>query len=367
MKNQVSARNSFKFSLVSLAAYAARLGKSLFFAVRSIYIERMHQGILGFDIGGANLKAAHSNGVAMSLAFELWKHPARLADALVRLAELLPAFDSLAVTMTGELCDCFATKRDGVRAIMQGVQAAFPAAPVSYWALEGRFVDFDTAWMHPLQLAAANWLATAHLVGDLFPREHVLLVDAGSTTTDILFIRQGLPEPRGFTDAARMAVGELVYTGARRTPICALLNDVAAELFATTGDAYVLLGLIPERPDDTDTADGRPMTQASAHARLARMRCGDADSMSITEARQLAQQALQVQWSRVASAIAQVCADRPSVERVVIAGSGEILARAAIARSAWRETSISPLSETLGSALSAAACAYAVARLAVHL
>jgi len=36
-----------------------------------------------------------------------------------------------------------------------------------------------------------------------------------------------------------MRTGELVYTGIRRTPICAVLNrDVAAELFATMLDAY---------------------------------------------------------------------------------------------------------------------------------
>ena len=31
--------------------------------------------ILGLDIGGANLKAAHTDGTARSVAFPLWKHP----------------------------------------------------------------------------------------------------------------------------------------------------------------------------------------------------------------------------------------------------------------------------------------------------
>ncbi len=324
---------------------------------------RMQQRILGLDIGGANLKAAHSDGAAHAMPFALWKHPDGLTNALTHLARHLPAFDSIAVTMTGELCDCFATKRDGVQAIVRSVRGAFPSVPTYYWTLDGRFLDFDVAMTQPLSLAAANWLATTYLVSNLFPHGNTLLVDAGSTTTDILFIRQGLPEPRGFTDTERMVAGELIYTGARRTPICALLDDVAAELFATTDDAYVLLGITPERPEDTDTADGRPMTQANAHARLARMRCGDAESISLSETYQLAERALRVQWSRVAAAITRVCADRPAVERFVIAGSGEVLARLGIEQLGWPAIPFESLSERLSPELSVAACAYAVARL----
>src|SRR5207248_174454 len=122
----------------------------------------------------------------------------------------------------------------------------------------------------PLQVAAANWLALAHFVARLFPHETVLLIDTGSTTTDIVFLNHGVPEPRGLSDPERLASGELVYTGVRRTPICAVLGmAVAAEFFATMQDAYIYLGLTPANPADCDTADGRPATRANARARLA--------------------------------------------------------------------------------------------------
>src|SRR5581483_10934353 len=38
--------------------------------------------VLGLDIGGANLKAAHSTGQAASVPFALWRDPERLADQL---------------------------------------------------------------------------------------------------------------------------------------------------------------------------------------------------------------------------------------------------------------------------------------------
>ena len=66
--------------------------------------------VLGLDIGGANLKAAHSDGSARAIAFPLWKHPERLTAELATLCATMPPNDLLAVTMTGELCDCFETR-----------------------------------------------------------------------------------------------------------------------------------------------------------------------------------------------------------------------------------------------------------------
>src|SRR5947209_944518 len=79
--------------------------------------------ILGLDIGGANLKAAHTSGVARTIPFALWKHPEGLAAELARLRAGMPPHDFLAITMTGELCDCFPTRRAGVAAILQSALA----------------------------------------------------------------------------------------------------------------------------------------------------------------------------------------------------------------------------------------------------
>ena len=84
--------------------------------------------------------------------------------------------------------------------------------------------------------------------------------------------------PLGRTDPERLQSGALVYTGARRTPVCAVLGGtahpplrVAAEWFATMLDVYLLLGDIRENELDTNTADGRPATRAAAAARIS---CG---------------------------------------------------------------------------------------------
>ena len=77
--------------------------------------------IIGLDIGGANLKAATSDGTAASRAFEIWKAPERLAEELQEVLSLLPAADALAVTMTAELADCFETKAQGVAQVLNAV------------------------------------------------------------------------------------------------------------------------------------------------------------------------------------------------------------------------------------------------------
>src|ERR1019366_543214 len=146
--------------------------------------------ILGLDIGGANLKAAHSNGIARTIAFPLWRQPERLTGELKRLCATMPTYDRLAVTMTGELCDCFATKREGVRAILQGVRDMAGTMSLRIWSLQKRFLDWHEAWDNPLQVAAANWLAQAVFVGQEFSTETVLLIDTGSTTTDLVFLNR---------------------------------------------------------------------------------------------------------------------------------------------------------------------------------
>jgi (4-(4-[2-(gamma-L-glutamylamino)ethyl]phenoxymethyl)furan-2-yl)methanamine synthase len=320
--------------------------------------------ILGLDIGGANLKAAHTSGVARTVPFALWKHPQGLAAELARLRAAMPAHELLAITMTGELCDCFPTRRAGVAAILQSAVAAAGHTPMQVWSTRGRFVSAAEAGADPLSVAAGNWLALAHWVARRFADERVLLIDTGSTTTDIVYLNRGVPEPRCLSDAERLLSGELVYTGVRRTPICAVLGTqcaVAAEFFATMLDAYVFVGLLPENPDDSDTADGRPMTRPCAHARLARMRCADVETFTEAHAHLLADEALRTQWLVVLQACGRVLSDKPEVQRVVVSGSGEIVGRNAARR---LDRTLTSLADLLGRACSEAACAFAVAALA---
>jgi probable H4MPT-linked C1 transfer pathway protein len=321
----------------------------------------MSDAVLGLDVGGANLKAAHTDGTARSRPFALWKEPAALADRLRSLCGDFPAFDRVAVTMTGELCDCFATRREGVCQILDAVAAVMPRDAVSVYRTDGLFANWDEAHSQPLAVAATNWLALAVFAGRYASTGSALLVDIGSTTADLIPLRDGVPTPTGRTDADRLASGELVYTGVRRTPACALLGGGgAAEFFATTFDVYLLLELLPEDPADVDTADGRPATKAHAHGRLARMLCGDAESIARAKAVGLAKRLSRLQQNLLDAAARRIASERGPPEALIIGGSGEFLARLAFA---GHEGPLVSLAEQLGPERSAAACAYAAAML----
>src|SRR6188508_841938 len=96
---------------------------------------------LGLDIGGANLKAATAAGWARSVPFALWRDPEGLAAALAELLRSAPAADRLAVTMTGELCDCFRTKQEGVLHILRAVREAANGREICVYLVNGRFAS----------------------------------------------------------------------------------------------------------------------------------------------------------------------------------------------------------------------------------
>jgi uncharacterized hydantoinase/oxoprolinase family protein len=186
-----------------------------------------------------------------------------------------------------------------------------------------------------------------------------------------------------------MQTSELIYTGARRTPVCAVLGSmVAAEFFATALDAYLLLGKVAEDPADGDTADGRPATKAHAHARLAHMLGGDAETIPLAKAVSLAEELMHHQIRLIEYGILQAIGrlsdqtqhDRPKNPiTFILSGSGEFIGRELFTRdfkcqanlkyTTWERVDVKnvrSLADQLGPDVSACAPAYAVAVLAAE-
>jgi probable H4MPT-linked C1 transfer pathway protein len=307
--------------------------------------------VFGVDVGGANLKAVYGND-ARSREFALWKEPKRLESELRQLVQSW-SWKQVAVTMTGELCDCFATKREGVTAIAEAAFKVF-GPETRFWRIDGRFSDFQETVADPLPCAAANWLALATVAARLCPDG--VLVDVGSTTCDIVRLREGRPSPRGLTDTARLQSGELIYTGARRTPVCAILGgDGMAEFFATTLDVNLVLGHFVDDPHDLSTADGRPATRPFALARLARMIGGDIESLAESEIVALARSIRDRQVGQIRHSLLEIAQD---CRTVVAAGSGISYVREAASGFQFLD-----LEQLWGVGASHAACARAVAEL----
>ncbi len=326
---------------------------------------------LGIDVGGANLKAAHQNGEAKTTPFAVWREPERLSEAVAELVSDFAPFDRVAATMTAELCDCYATKREGVLSIVDALARVFGHAPVSYWGTDGRFHGADEIRGQPLLAAASNWVALATVAARLVGDAPAILIDIGGTTTDLIPLANGRVAARGRTDLERLRTDELVYAGVTRTPICALATELsfqgwrtglAAELFATTRDVYLLLGDLEPNADDVTTADGRPSTPEAAHDRLARMVGADRETCARTDAEDLARAVDRLLVERLTEAARRVGAARVAV----VSGSGEFLARRVATSLLGDDGVVHSLASLWGRGASEAACAHALVRIALE-
>ncbi|MCQ8105698.1 H4MPT-linked C1 transfer pathway protein [Methylomonas sp. SURF-2] len=245
----------------------------------------MQKNIIGWDIGGAHVKAALVNqcGEVIRVIQQpcpLWKGLAYLRRTVAAILAALPEHgDSHAVTMTGELADCFSDREHGVRSIIQTMKDSLPANRLLLYAGSKGFVEADKVeTRHYACIASANWIATAELAAQRIERG--LLVDIGSTTTDILLLEQHALRALGYSDYQRLVTGELVYTGIVRTAVMAVTQQaefngqsmgLMGEYFANMADVYRLTGDLNEAHDQCDTADGAEKTPVASARRLSRM------------------------------------------------------------------------------------------------
>jgi probable H4MPT-linked C1 transfer pathway protein len=253
--------------------------------------------------------------------------------------------------------------------VLDCLKSCFPH-PASYvWSLSGEFVLLNEARTRPLEFAAANWLATAQWIARQFPNG--LLVDVGSTTTDILPILDGQVCVSGRTDLARLSSGELVYTGVLRTNLAAIVQSVpiagafcrvASEYFAVSGDVHLILGHLHPQDYTCATPDGQPPSVDSACKRVARLVCADTEMLAAAEINGLAQFINNQQIHQICDGLNQVLSRLPRLRNypVIVLGSGAFLGAEA-ARNAGLE--IRELASDWGREASAVAASLAVAHL----
>ncbi|PPC93409.1 MAG: hypothetical protein CTY33_08240 [Methylotenera sp.] len=305
----------------------------------------MRKGTIGWDVGGAHLKAAHLNNAGKLLRViqvpcALWRGLAELEKAIEAiLRKLSTDHVNHAITMTGELVDLFANRKEGVLAISRVMEKYLTDEKYFYTgALQADYQGFTSAAylaQHWQAIASANWLASAAYVASrMYSMQispYALLVDIGSTTTDFVVLKDYQPVCKGYTDAERLQSGELVYTGVIRTPLMAVsrhvtfagqLTSTAAEYFATTADVYRLTGELLADDDMADTADGKDKTLAASARRIARMIGRDADEAGLTSWVALAQSFRTAQFERLRDTVIHHVANFPDQAVFTLVGAG---------------------------------------------
>lgn len=292
--------------------------------------------VLGWDLGGAHLKGAvvDEQGrvvLVRQLSCPLWRGLEHFHDAAAQLLETAgeAAPGRHAVTLTGELVDLFESRREGVRRLVDALCVHLPAGAVTVYGGPRGFLSPAEAVRHSGRVASANWLATASLLA--LHLDDGVLVDVGSTTTDVIPFAQRRVRANGFTDYDRLRSAELVYTGVVRTPVMAMARRVPvdgqwvplmAEHFATAADVYRVLGRLPEHADKHPSADNGPKTRRASARRLARMTGCDLEGDSLERWRLVAAHLAERQLQGLQAACERVLSRRGLSGRAPLVGAG---------------------------------------------
>lgn len=293
----------------------------------------------GWDLGGANLKLAQiEDGRVISVAqvpCPAIPDPAKFNEALDEALKLCGPAGLHAVTMTGELSDVFPSRAAGV-AYLVGLMRKTTGEDTLFYSLREGLIGAERVrdqWQH---VASANWHATATLTAS-----HTgdgLLVDVGTTTTDLIPLKDGNAAAIGLNDGERLTEGELIYGGVVRTPVMAVtqtapfkgrMQNMTAERFATMADVYRLTGDLPEDADPYPAADHRGKGLDESAARLARMLGRDAEEADFLAWKALAHFLARQQLARIeADARALIQREEFGADAPVVgAGSGRFLAQ----------------------------------------
>lgn len=333
---------------------------------------------VGLDVGGANTKVAvidvSSSGVRVETAreyFPVWvRSREELPGLLLRMKKSLCGGvepDIVCVTMTAEISDAYETKREGVSHVLSSVEEAFGGVETYVVSCMAELLSVEEARKRYRNVAAANWPATGWMIGKMF--RDCIFIDVGSTTTDIIPVRGGVPCPEGRTDVERLISGELVFTGVLRTNISAVASRVplrgrmcrvSPEKFALTADVHLVLGHISEEDYTCETADGRGKDAYHSMARIARAVCADLEEISGDDVLGIARHVYLKQLEQVIEGLEQVSSRNPDIDTIVTVGLGEdFLARRAAESLGFRR--IQSLKRMIGGKLSENAPAVAAA------
>lgn len=333
--------------------------------------------MIGWDVGGAHLKAARINGAGkvdavIQVSCPLWRGLDELNRALdIAISQLGPSA-AHAATMTGEMVDLFPDRHSGVTAIARTMRQRFAECDLQFYCGHGEFIEYESVANRTSDIASANWRATAEIVASRIERG--LLIDIGSTTTDIIAINNHEVCCIGVDDFTRLIAGELVYSGVVRTPLMALADRVAfrgktvpviAEHFATSADIYRLLGQLPDGVDQQPTADGEEKSVVASARRIARMIGRDMESTGIEDWHALAQAFRAAQLTKINAAIDVVGI---SQSHIVGAGIGDFLLKDLARTRNWNYQTFAQLlllPENIALEATRAAPAVAVALLAL--
>jgi probable H4MPT-linked C1 transfer pathway protein len=350
-----------------------------------------HTIILGMDIGGANTKLAllkfFDSKLESSFShleyFPFWEKTLneiptmlkRVLSKIIKKAKVkIKDINFFSIAITAELSDAFKTKKEGISIILNALAEVLDKNKLRFISNNGEFLAYPDAKNGFISISGANWVSTSLFLGKFISK--CILIDAGSTTIDIIPILDGIPVTKGKNDIERLMNHELIYTGGLRATIPSITHFVpykgsmiriSFEKFALVSDIHRILYNISEDEYINDTADKRSKSIEDCYARLARIICIDSDTISKDELNNIAKNIYQKQIELISTEIQQFLTDlisripeyKDDITFVITGIAAEFLIRRALSHLGYKNISI--YEELTGISDSISSSAFAVA------
>ena len=233
---------------------------------------------LGIDIGGAHLKiiGVDENERVRFVDYSscrIWEDIDKLKIKFLQLNKTFSGKPiKCAITMSAELCDNFKNRKHGVSILIEkcnylNFDKFFYVASSEIFSKKPKLDE----------LISMNW----HSIGRFIQQkiQNAIIVDFGSTTTDLICIKEGKVLNKFLDDFSRINNYELLYTGFTRTPIFGVTNEIEIhkkklkiipEFFSDTSDIYRVLQKLKKQIDIDKTADHSNKTIRNSLKRISR-------------------------------------------------------------------------------------------------
>lgn len=262
--------------------------------------------IYGVDIGGFHVKITQltrtNNNIKINSAFI----PFRQREELTEILTSLTTEPGLAV-VTQTICGSrrhFSSIKEGTHYVIDIVGKICGEGKVRYPGLPCHLYTAEEAKKDYLKVAARNWVATSYLASpylDLF--EHGLVIDCGTTSTDIIPVIDSCPITLEDNDQVymRLRTNELLWSGLYFTLISQVSNTVTldGEEFRIKSssrflsfDIYVVLGLISAEDIAAKyynwLQEMRLVSYDSSIDKMLDLICADRDVLGVHDAKKIA-------------------------------------------------------------------------------
>ena len=237
--------------------------------------------LLGWDIGGANIKVCVFNSDKKIIQMHkknlnIWNDFSDINFFFNTVLNLYKDYDIKSfITITAESCDNFKDRNEGIISILSECDKNIVGKKY-YYTNKNIYVDYKEAVNDTSKLFSTNWILTSNFLNA--SNKIDLIIDVGSTTTDIIF--KNINIDNNINDYKRLTNKTLLYAGVIRTPLPMLTDEVlyrsnytslVREVFATTGDIFNVLGDINFIDHNYVGSDNLQFTLENSLIRLSRV------------------------------------------------------------------------------------------------